>query len=108
VETRLLRRGPRQRTSSVAHLFNEKVAPSWSEAIFPHPRKGSSSHISWPCLTRTARASMKVANSWLIVNVAADRRQADRHADHGAEIRAHIRDPDGHLIEVGQSTRLLS
>ena len=25
--------------------------------------------------------------------------------DHGFEIRAYIRDPDGHLIEVGQSTR---
>ena len=24
--------------------------------------------------------------------------------DHGAEIRAYIRDPDGHLIEVGQIT----
>lgn len=24
--------------------------------------------------------------------------------DHGAEIRAYIRDPDGHLIEVGQTT----
>jgi lactoylglutathione lyase len=24
--------------------------------------------------------------------------------DHGYEIRAYIRDPDGHLIEVGQST----
>src|SRR5438067_648725 len=24
--------------------------------------------------------------------------------DHGREIRAYIRDPDGHLIEVGQST----
>jgi lactoylglutathione lyase len=23
--------------------------------------------------------------------------------DHGSEIRAYIRDPDGHLIEVGQS-----
>ena len=28
--------------------------------------------------------------------------------DHGAEIRAYIRDPDGHLIEVGQSTGILS
>src|SRR6202045_3825657 len=28
--------------------------------------------------------------------------------DHGSEIRAYIRDPDGHLIEVGQSTRTLS
>ena len=27
--------------------------------------------------------------------------------DHGAEIRAYIRDPDGHLIEVGQSTGIL-
>ena len=25
--------------------------------------------------------------------------------DHGVEIRAYIRDPDGHLIEVGQLTR---
>lgn len=24
--------------------------------------------------------------------------------DHGSEIRAYVRDPDGHLIEVGQST----
>jgi catechol 2,3-dioxygenase-like lactoylglutathione lyase family enzyme len=24
--------------------------------------------------------------------------------DHGVEIRAYIRDPDGHLIEVGQIT----
>ena len=27
--------------------------------------------------------------------------------DHGREIRAYIRDPDGHLIEVGQTTGLL-
>jgi lactoylglutathione lyase len=26
--------------------------------------------------------------------------------DHGREIRAYIRDPDGHLIEVGQATGL--
>ena len=26
--------------------------------------------------------------------------------DHGREIRAYVRDPDGHLIEVGQSTRV--
>ncbi|HKE50698.1 MAG TPA: VOC family protein, partial [Actinomycetes bacterium] len=25
--------------------------------------------------------------------------------DRGAEIRCYMRDPDGHLIEVGQSTR---
>ena len=27
--------------------------------------------------------------------------------DHGVEVRAYIRDPDGHLIEVGQLTRPL-
>jgi catechol 2,3-dioxygenase-like lactoylglutathione lyase family enzyme len=27
--------------------------------------------------------------------------------DHGGEIRAYMRDPDGHLIEVGQSTGVL-
>jgi lactoylglutathione lyase len=28
--------------------------------------------------------------------------------DHGREIRAYIRDPDGHLIEVGQTTGIIS
>ena len=28
--------------------------------------------------------------------------------DHGREIRAYLRDPDGHLIEVGQATGLLA
>ena len=28
--------------------------------------------------------------------------------DHGQEIRAHARDPDGHLIEVGQATGMLA
>ena len=27
--------------------------------------------------------------------------------DHGREVRAYVRDPDGHLIEVGQTTGLL-
>jgi lactoylglutathione lyase len=89
---------------------------------------------------------MKVANTWLILNVGGgptddkptvtleiprdpnrtsaflNIRVADIHQvykewsakgakfltepkDHGLEIRAYIRDPDGHLIEVGQSTR---
>jgi len=88
---------------------------------------------------------MKVANSWLILNVGGgptddkptvtlappadlshasaflNIRVADIAAayaqwsargaefltepkDHGREIRAYIRDPDGHLIEVGQTT----
>jgi len=92
---------------------------------------------------------MKVANSWLILNVGggptddkptvtlstppdpdhtsaflnvrvADIKQtyADWTAkgiqfltppkDHGAEIRAYVRDPDGHLIEVGQATGIVA
>ena len=92
---------------------------------------------------------MKVANTWLILNVGGgptdDKRTltlttppdpnrtsaflnvrvADIHRaykewsangaefltepkDHGWEIRAYIRDPDGHLIEVGQATGILS
>jgi lactoylglutathione lyase len=88
---------------------------------------------------------MKLANSWLILNVGGgptddkptvtlttppdphqasaflNLRVADIHAcyaewsakgaefltepkDHASEIRAYIRDPDGHLIEVGQTT----
>jgi lactoylglutathione lyase len=91
---------------------------------------------------------MKVANSWLILNVGggptddkpmvtlttppdpnrtsaflnirvADIDKAYREwsargaefltepKDHGREIRAYIRDPDGHLIEVGQATGVL-
>jgi hypothetical protein len=87
---------------------------------------------------------MKVANSWLILNVGGgppddkptvtlttppdpnrasaflNVRVADigkewtakgaefltEPKDHGSAIRAYIRDPDGHLIEVGQSIRV--
>ena len=28
--------------------------------------------------------------------------------DHGGEIRCYLRDPDGHLIEVGQATGILN
>jgi hypothetical protein len=31
-----------------------------------------------------------------------------RPKDHGREIRCYMRDPDGHLIEVGQTTGALS
>jgi catechol 2,3-dioxygenase-like lactoylglutathione lyase family enzyme len=66
---------------------------------------------------------MKLANSWLILNVGGgptddkpdvtlttpdNPNQASAFLnipkDHGREIRAYIRDPDGHLIEVGQTT----
>ncbi len=83
---------------------------------------------------------MKVANTWLILNVGGgptDDNDPNRTSaflnvrvadidkiykewsakgakfltepkDHGREIRAYIRDPDGHLIEVGQATGILS
>src|SRR6266536_2796744 len=61
---------------------------------------------------------VKLANGWVNIRV------ADIHAayeewrargaefltppkDHGAEIRCYMRDPDGHLIEVGQPTGVL-
>jgi lactoylglutathione lyase len=28
--------------------------------------------------------------------------------DHGQEVRAYVRDPDGHLIEIGQATGMLA
>ncbi len=46
--------------------------------------KGASGHI-------------QIANTWLIVNVGG--------REYG-EIRCYIRDPDGYIIEVGQSTDL--
>src|ERR671936_297894 len=55
---------------------------------------------------------MKVANSWLILNAGGGPTDdkptvtlttPTEPKDHGREIRAYIRDPDGHLIEVGQS-----
>ena len=55
---------------------------------------------------------MKIANSWLILNVGGGPTDdkptvtlaPPQDPDHTSEIRAYIRDPDGHLIEVGQST----
>src|SRR6266571_4944075 len=57
---------------------------------------------------------MKVANTWLILNVGGGPTDdkptvtLTTPKDHGREIRAYVRDPDGHLIEVGQSTGILT
>src|SRR5436309_11657623 len=61
-----------------------------------------------------------LANGWIIVNVGGgptdDKPTVTREwsargaefltppVDHGREIRCYVRDPDGHLIEVGQAT----
>ncbi len=58
---------------------------------------------------------LKIADSWLILNVGGgptdDKPGGAEFLTepkiHAHEIRAYIRDPDGHLIEVGQTTAQL-
>ncbi len=47
--------------------------------------------------SKGAPGYIQIANTWLIVNVGG--------REYG-EIRCYIRDPDGYIIEVGQSTDL--
>jgi len=55
---------------------------------------------------------VKLANGWVIINVGGgptdDKPEVAEFLtppkDHGREIRCYMRDPDGHLIEVGQTT----
>ena len=66
---------------------------------------------------RTARFSPKVGAMWapiIATRAKALKEWTARGAqfltepkDHGREIRAYVRDPEGHLIEVGQTTGLL-
>jgi lactoylglutathione lyase len=68
-----------------------------------------------PTITLTTPADPDRVSAFLNIRVA-DIRKAHRAwtarggefltepKDHGYEIRAYIRDPDGHLIEVGQAT----
>ena len=50
-----------------------------------------------------------------VANIAATRERLQQHGiefltdpwDRGAEIRAYVRDPDGHLIEIGEATGIL-
>lgn len=54
----------------------------------------------------TSGLNIRVADVWAIYGEWKER-GADfitEPKDHGQEIRCYIRDPDGHLIEVGQST----
>jgi catechol 2,3-dioxygenase-like lactoylglutathione lyase family enzyme len=53
-----------------------------------------------------------LANSWIIINVGGGPTddkptvtlETPLDPDRGAEIRCYLRDPDGHLIEVGQTS----
>jgi catechol 2,3-dioxygenase-like lactoylglutathione lyase family enzyme len=58
--------------------------------------------------TLTSALNLRVADIWDIYE-----RWKSRGAEfltppkeHSAEIRCYLRDPDGHLIEVGQTTRI--
>src|SRR5215217_615554 len=54
-----------------------------------------------------------LANGWVIINVGGGPTEdkptvtLETPPDPAAEIRCYIRDPDGHLIEVGQTTRAM-
>ena len=71
-----------------------------------------------PDVTLTTPADPRVTSAFLNVRVADIARVYEEWSargaefltepkDHGREIRAYIRDPDGHLIEVGQLTGLV-
>lgn len=71
-----------------------------------------------PTVTLTTPRDLNTTSAFLNVRVADINRAYEEWTakgaefltppkDHGREIRAYIRDPDGHLIEVGQSTRVL-
>jgi hypothetical protein len=68
-------------TDAVARGVRERVGMDINN--LPAPAEGSSSRSSWRSGTLTPPI------------------------DRGAEVRCYMRDPDGYLIEVGQSTGLL-
>jgi lactoylglutathione lyase len=63
-----------------------------------------SSHVLTSCL------NIRVADVWAIYREWRSRGAEflTEPKDHGAEIRCYVRDPDGHLLEVGQSTGILN
>jgi lactoylglutathione lyase len=90
-----------------------KVANSWlilNEGGRPTDDK--------PTVTLTTPPDPDLASAFLNVRVADIHKVYEEWAakgaefltepkDHGSEIRAYVRDPDGHLIEVGQATGVL-
>ena len=57
-----------------------------------------------PSVTLAPPADPGLASAFLNIRVADIAAAYAEWSDHGREIRAYIRDPDGHLIEVGQAT----
>jgi lactoylglutathione lyase len=57
----------------------------------------------------TSGLNIRVADVWAIYREWSARGAEflSEPKDHGQEIRCYIRDPDGHLVEVGQSTGIL-
>jgi catechol 2,3-dioxygenase-like lactoylglutathione lyase family enzyme len=57
----------------------------------------------------TSSLNIRVADVWAIYREwkALGAEFLTEPKDHGGEIRCYIRDPDGHLVEVGQSTGIL-
>src|SRR5436190_9646135 len=56
------------------------------------------------CASRRRRLARSVADIWQVYRdwSAKGAEFLTEPKDHGREIRAYVRDPDGHLIEVGQ------
>jgi lactoylglutathione lyase len=91
-----------------------KVANSWLIL-----NQGGGPTDDKPAVTLTTRPDPNRTSAFLNVRVAdidrAYREWSARGAefltepkDHGRELRAYLRDPDGHLIEVGQTSGLLA
>jgi catechol 2,3-dioxygenase-like lactoylglutathione lyase family enzyme len=57
----------------------------------------------------TSGLNIRVADAWAIYREwrARGAEFLSEPKDHGREIRCYLRDPDGHLVEVGQSTGIL-
>jgi lactoylglutathione lyase len=90
-----------------------KVANTWlimNEGGGPTDDKPTVTLTTPPDPNRTsAFLNIRVADIWKIYREwsAKGAQFLTEPKDHGREIRAYVRDPDGHLIEVGQATGVL-
>jgi catechol 2,3-dioxygenase-like lactoylglutathione lyase family enzyme len=56
--------------------------------------------------SKGASGHIQIANTWLIVNVGGGPTPDKPSVGAEGKVRCYIRDPDGYIIEVGQSTDL--
>jgi lactoylglutathione lyase len=71
---------------------------------FPAPREGFvSAHVLTSALNIRVADIQAVYREWK----ARGAEFLTEPKDHGGEIRCYLRDPDGHLIELGQATGIL-